>query len=68
MQQVDGFAGVTWDTAIPVTVTTLDRLIAQYGVPAFCKIDVEGYELALVRAVTAAAGALHRVRPWRRWT
>jgi FkbM family methyltransferase len=32
------------DTTITVQVTTLDSLIAQYGVPAFCKIDVEGFE------------------------
>ncbi len=27
-----------------ITVTTLDRLIETHGVPAFCKIDVEGFE------------------------
>lgn len=27
-----------------VQVITLDELIQRYGVPAFCKIDVEGYE------------------------
>ena len=58
VQQVDGFAGVTWDTAIPVTVTTLDRLIAQYGVPAFCKIDVEGYELEVLRGLSQPVPAL----------
>ena len=39
-----GFAGVRWDRGIPVRVTTLDELIAHYGEPAFCKIDVEGAE------------------------
>lgn len=29
---------------IEVELTTLDRLIAEHGAPAFCKIDVEGYE------------------------
>jgi FkbM family methyltransferase len=27
-----------------IEVTTLQMLIAQYGMPQFCKIDVEGYE------------------------
>jgi hypothetical protein len=40
------FAGKNqWIKAVPVEVTTLDRLIARYGMPAFCKIDVEGFEL-----------------------
>jgi len=30
--------------AIPVTTTTLDRLVEQYGVPDMIKLDVEGYE------------------------
>jgi hypothetical protein len=34
------------------TVTTLDRLITQYGKPAFCKIDVEGYELEVLRGLS----------------
>jgi FkbM family methyltransferase len=31
-------------TSIDVEVTTLDRLIDEFGVPKFCKIDVEGCE------------------------
>ena len=38
------FAGIRWDIAINVKVLTLDHLIEIYGQPAFCKIDVEGYE------------------------
>jgi len=37
-----GFRRVRWREKIEVEVTTLDALIAAYGVPAFCKIDVEG--------------------------
>ena len=47
-----GFAGVRWDQRLPVTVTTLDDLIARYGVPAFCKIDVEGYELEALKGLS----------------
>jgi FkbM family methyltransferase len=34
--------GERWDHRIEVDVVTLDQLIDQYGVPGFCKIDVEG--------------------------
>lgn len=44
MQKIDSFAGVRWDSSTQVEVTTLDDLIGQFGLPAFCKIDVEGYE------------------------
>ncbi len=33
-----------WNKIQDVLVTTLDSLIFQYGIPKFCKIDVEGYE------------------------
>jgi FkbM family methyltransferase len=39
-----GFARVRWDEHAWVEMTTLDELIARYGEPAFCKIDVEGFE------------------------
>ncbi len=35
-----------------VPVTTLDRLILQYGLPRFIKIDVEGYELETLKGLT----------------
>ncbi len=33
-----------WKKVQSVEVTTLDLLIAEFGRPTFCKIDVEGYE------------------------
>ena len=39
-----GWEGQTWDATIEVPCTTLDALVAQYGAPAFAKIDVEGFE------------------------
>jgi FkbM family methyltransferase len=33
-----------WDHRVDVEVTTLDRLLEEYGLPHFCKIDVEGFE------------------------
>ncbi len=38
--------------AIDVPVTTLDRLIDEYGSPSYIKVDVEGYELNVLRGLT----------------
>ncbi len=35
-----------------VSVTTLDKAIEQFGLPAFCKIDVEGFELEVLRGLS----------------
>ena len=52
VQQDASFARVEWETAVTVPVATLDALIAQYGRPAFCKIDVEGYEAEVLRGLS----------------
>lgn len=52
------FAGVRWEEQISVTVTTLDALIARYGKPAFCKIDVEGAECDVLRGLSQPLPAL----------
>lgn len=38
------FTGMQWTRRREVAITTLDELIRQVGVPAFCKVDVEGFE------------------------
>ena len=52
------FSKVQWDSQISVPVTTLDALIALYGLPAFCKIDVEGFELEVLRGLSQPIKAL----------
>lgn len=37
---------------LKVPVVTLDSMIAKYGVPHFCKIDVEGLELAVLHGLS----------------
>ncbi len=41
-----------WNTQIEVQTTTLDNIIDEYGVPDFIKIDVEGYELEVIKGLT----------------
>jgi FkbM family methyltransferase len=43
------FRGVAWDKEVVVPMRTLASLIAEFGEPAFCKIDVEGSELDVLR-------------------
>ncbi len=45
------FASHRWSRKLTVPVTTLDRLIAEFGRPSFCKIDVEGFELQVLRGL-----------------
>jgi len=52
------FARINWDRSIDVEVTTLDALIARHGEPAFCKIDVEGFEVEVLRGLSRPLPAL----------
>lgn len=52
VKQHQSFNAVQWDKQVTVPVTTLDALIAIHGVPAFCKIDVEGFELEVLRGLS----------------
>jgi len=44
--------GTPRDGREAVTVTTLDALIEQYGMPAWVKVDVEGYELEVLQGLS----------------
>jgi FkbM family methyltransferase len=52
------FATTRWERSITVPVVTLDQLIAEYGAPAFCKIDTEGYDLQVLLGLSHPIRAL----------
>lgn len=41
-----------WSRSEQVEVTTLDRLIAAYGTPKFCKVDTEGFEASVLKGLS----------------
>jgi FkbM family methyltransferase len=52
------FSAYRWRERVSVDVITLDEAVEQHGVPSFCKIDVEGFELEVLRGLSRKAGTL----------
>jgi len=49
----DRFKENSWSSVGKVQMTTLDKLIAKYGVPSFIKIDVEGFEMEVLKGLNS---------------
>jgi FkbM family methyltransferase len=52
------FRDYRWESTMDVPVTTLDALVQKFGVPAFCKIDVEGFEYQVLQGLSCLVPAL----------
>ncbi len=46
------FSNYKWTKKQLVDCTTLDNLIKEFGLPVFCKIDVEGFELKVLKGLS----------------
>ncbi len=53
--QVSGFH---WNNSEKIQVSTLQTLINQFGIPVFCKIDVEGYESEVLKGLKTPIGVI----------
>jgi FkbM family methyltransferase len=57
-QGARGWERQRWSEFADVEVTTLDALVARHGVPAFIKLDVEGFEAEALSSLSQAVRAL----------
>ena len=48
----DRFKNTVWGKEELINVTTLDEIVMNYGTPIFCKIDVEGYEVEVLKGLS----------------
>lgn len=52
MKKSKRFGNNEWNIKQKVSINTFDNLIKKYGTPKFCKIDVEGFELEVIKGLS----------------
>lgn len=52
------FSNYKYDKEIQIQTTTLDKMIAQHGLPDYAKIDVEGFEINVLSGLSQAVPLL----------
>lgn len=52
------FKRFEWSSKEDVNLVTLDSLVQKYGIPAFCKIDTEGYEFQALQGLSQPVPSL----------
>ena len=50
--KIGRFSNYKWNKKKIVSCTTLDNLIKEFGLPVFCKIDVEGFEFQVLNGLS----------------
>ena len=56
--KIGRFKNIVWDQQVEVQIITLDDLVAEFGIPKYCKIDVEGFEREVVRGLSSKIGVM----------
>lgn len=60
-----GLAGARWSESVVVQQRVLEDVIRTFGVPDFCKIDVEGYEFEVIKGLSQPLPLLQfEYQPW----
>ena len=56
--KIGRFSAAVWDQKVSVEVTTFDQLVAEFGLPRYSKVDVEGFEKEVFLGLSAKVGCV----------